>query len=203
MARKPREEPYHHGDLRQTLIDAAIDLLENGGVEPLTLRGVARRAGVSEAAPYHHFRDKGALLAAVAEEGFKALAGFMGIAAKKARSPRDRLEAMSRAYVKFSLTHRAYFLVMFGPHLDRHWKESPLREAAMAGIEQLVEAVKAVLPPRSHLDPTDAAILGWAAVHGLVSLWIGGPIARVALGRRDLSELTEVIAHLSARALMD
>ena len=115
--REKREEPYHHGDLRQALLDAAIDLLLNQGLAPLTLRAVARHAGVSQAAPYHHFKDRGALLAAVAEEGFKFLAGSLQIAAKKARNPRDRLEALSRAYVKFALTNRPHFLVMFSAHL--------------------------------------------------------------------------------------
>jgi AcrR family transcriptional regulator len=199
-----KDEPYHHGDLRQTLIDGALDLLHNQGIEPLTLRGVARRCGVTQAAPYHHFKDKAALLAAVAEQGFSYLFHSMQGAARKQRSPRDRLEALGRAYVKFAVTNRAHFMVMFSPSLGDNWKTSPLKEVSVATFELLVDAVKHVLPPKSHLDPTDAALLGWSSMHGLAQLWLDGPIARLGLAdKRSPDKLAHVIAHLSARAIMD
>jgi AcrR family transcriptional regulator len=184
-------------------LDAALDLLSIRGFRRLSLRMVARHAGVSQAAPYHHFRDKGALLAAVAEQGFLMLRASMRMGARKARNPRERLEALGRAYVKFALDHRSYFLIMFGSDVGLYWDESPLKEVSMGTFDLLVEAVKAVLPARSHIDPMDAALLGWSSMHGLASLWLDGPISRVAAGHRDLFQLSEAIAHLSARALMD
>ncbi|HET8576665.1 MAG TPA: helix-turn-helix domain-containing protein, partial [Methylomirabilota bacterium] len=116
MARRParlrRQEPrparrrrgrYHHGDLPRALVAAAVSLVEREGVDALTLRGAARKAGVSQAAPYRHFADKQALLAAVAEEGFKALSEAMRRAsAPHEGDPLGRFRALGEAYVEFA-----------------------------------------------------------------------------------------------------
>jgi AcrR family transcriptional regulator len=110
--RRPR---YHHGNLPQALRDAALALINEAGADALTLRGAAKRAGVSQAAPYRHFRNKEALLAAVAEEGFRAMAEAMGRRAAPHRAdPAGRLRALGRAYVEFATRHPAHFRVMFG-----------------------------------------------------------------------------------------
>src|SRR5215212_3301441 len=97
----PRTQPYHHGDLRQALVDAAIELLREGGVDALTLRAAARRAGVSQAAPYRHFADHADLLAAVAADGFARLRDVMIQSARTATGPREGLRELARAYVRF------------------------------------------------------------------------------------------------------
>ena len=94
--------PYHHGDLSRALIDAARRLLESEGPSALSLRAVAREAGVSPAAPYHHFKDKGELLEAVAAEGWDLLNESLAAARKSANSVKDKLTALGVAYVVFA-----------------------------------------------------------------------------------------------------
>src|SRR5258708_19331798 len=101
---------YHHGDLRRELIQAGWTLLETKGVEGLTLRGLARQAGVSPAAPYHHFRDRAQLVEAVAEAGWLRLAAALGEARRTAR--RRTLAAMAAAYVDFAVAHPALYSIM-------------------------------------------------------------------------------------------
>src|SRR5258708_6887496 len=117
VPRVPRKKSYHHGDLRRALLDAALALLEKSGVEALTLREGARRVGVTAGAPYHHFADKEAIVASVAEEGFVELGEAMA-AARDAADPASRLGAMGRSYVRFAVAHPAHFRVMFGKMVD-------------------------------------------------------------------------------------
>jgi AcrR family transcriptional regulator len=122
---------YHHGDLRRALLDAALEVLSAEGAAALTLREVARRAGVTHAAPYRHFTDKQALLATVAEEGFRMLAAEMTRgAAPHASDPRRALEAIGAAYVRFATSQRAHFQVMFGKDIDWTREECGLEETA-------------------------------------------------------------------------
>src|SRR5689334_17108440 len=115
----PRRKPYHHGDLRRALIAAGIDLLAEGGATALDLRKVARRAGVSHAAPYRHFEDKRALLAAIAEEGFVRLAEQIHNAVSAAQ-PDSQLLATASCYINFALSEPALAREMFsGLSIDR------------------------------------------------------------------------------------
>src|SRR6201997_2674796 len=104
--------PYHHGDLRSALVRAAMELLEEGGEAELSLRAVARRAGVSPAAPYRHYADREALVSAVAAVGYRELAERLG-AAHPAPSTRDQLADVAVAYVRFALDRPALFRIMF------------------------------------------------------------------------------------------
>src|SRR3954469_24156481 len=123
VARK-RADTYQHGDLRRALIQAGLKLLAEGGVAALSLRAAAQLAGVSHAAPYRHFRDKDALVAAIAEEGFKLLTRRMReeianerAGAEPGRHPPgvvERLRAAGRGYVSFAVEHPAYFRTVFG-----------------------------------------------------------------------------------------
>src|SRR4051794_27635084 len=122
-------KPYHHGDLQRALVDAAVALLAEGGAAAVTLREVARRAGVTHAAPYRHFADKAALLAAVAEEGFRALHDAVARAGAEAPDdPLARLAASGQAYLRFAMSHPAHYRVMFGP--DVAAREHPELEGA-------------------------------------------------------------------------
>src|ERR671924_456746 len=108
---------YHHGDLRRALIETALTMVTQEGAWNFTLREVARRAGVSHAAPYNHFADKSALLAEVAALGFQALRREMESAARRPRSSRGALLGIATAYVRFGIEHPAHYRLMFGPEL--------------------------------------------------------------------------------------
>ncbi|NJL47667.1 MAG: TetR/AcrR family transcriptional regulator [Leptolyngbyaceae cyanobacterium SM2_5_2] len=160
---------YHHGDLRQGLIDAAISLISEEGISDLSLRQVARRVGVSHNAPYRHFEDKEALLAAVAEQGFQAL----GVAMETARQgmsidASQRLEAIGIAYVKFALAQPFHYRLMFGDYHDNLSKYSALAEAAQQSFMVLVSTIQegqAAGIFRSA-NPVDIARVAWSLVHG-------------------------------------
>src|SRR5688500_3897951 len=102
---------YHHGDLRNALLEAALALIAQGRVGELSLREVARRAGVTYAAPYHHFADKSALLAAVATQGFEKLVEKFDRVAARRLAPEAELVAMAQAYVAFALAHPSHYRV--------------------------------------------------------------------------------------------
>src|ERR1700681_1736408 len=108
-----RSEPYHHANLRKTLLDAAVTLIGEVGPAAFTLREVARRAGVSHNAPYRHFRDKDALLAAVAAQGFRELTRAMREAGERQSKALDRLKQSGLAYVAFAIRRAEHFTVMF------------------------------------------------------------------------------------------
>ena len=160
---------YHHGDLRAALLSAAVDAIREHGAEGLSLRDVARRSGVSQTAPYRHFRDKEDLTAGIAEEGFTILGNEMRKAAESEGTARERLMRGGRAYVAFALRRPEHFKVMFATDLDakRHPAASQAAEEAFGG---LVALVSAALPKK---DPLTAARMAWSQVHGIASLAIG------------------------------
>ena len=182
--RKPRTT-YHHGDLRRTLIEAALTAVERRGTAAITLRGVARDAGVSQAAPYNHFADKDALLAAVAAEGFRRFAAALDVAGSAASGARARAAALGRTYVGFAHAHAALFRLMFGPALARATKDSELAQAARASYAILQGAMGgppgAAAPPTRDAPPAEA-LAAWALVHGLATLVIDGQVAIPAEG---------------------
>src|SRR5215467_9614279 len=114
------KRPYHHGDLRQALVRSALEILSEGGVGRLSLRAAARRARVSAMAPYRHFADKEALLAAVAEYGFRELATRLTAATATAADPRAGLAALGVAYVLFACDQPNLFKLMFGPTIEKN-----------------------------------------------------------------------------------
>ncbi|MFZ4690797.1 MAG: TetR/AcrR family transcriptional regulator [Polymorphobacter sp.] len=170
---------YHHGDLRAALLAAALEVVERDGASALTLRGVARAAGVSAMAPYHHFADRGALVAAVAVIGYERLyAAKLAALAAAPIEPRAALIAGSRAYVAFILDHPELYRLMKGPELaDR--AAYPALAAAAAKPAARLGALIAGLGPLT-LSTTTAAEMLWAFVHGLGLLAIDG-----YLGERD------------------
>src|ERR1700685_4399106 len=111
--------PYHHGDLSRALVDAARRILEAEGAQPLSLRAVAREAGVSPAAPYHHFKDKTELLEAVAHGGWGALDEAMAVARREAATPGEALSAIGLAYVNFARENPALYRLMYDTTRDR------------------------------------------------------------------------------------
>lgn len=166
----------HHGDLRRALLDAALELVSEVAPAALTLRGVARRAGVSPGACYHHFPDKDALLAAVAYEGFAALAAVQAL--QVGPDPELRLEQLTAAYVGFALAHPTHYQVMFrvSPGEVIGAGAEVLEEAARGTFETLVAAVAAAAPDVEASERMQRALLVWAQAHGAVEVarWARG-----------------------------
>lgn len=181
---------YHHGDLRQGLIDAATDLLGSKGAAELSLREVARKAGVSHAAPAHHFGDKLGLLTAVAADGFRLLADALRSA--RQAHPGDAREAFvdgGEAYVSFAQRHPGHFAVMFRGDLHRIDDED-LALAAGNAYNELVQMCTAVTGEEGS---TKAAWIAWAFVHGVATLGIEGQWALVA-GSTDARSIYRALA---------
>ncbi|MGS2614229.1 TetR/AcrR family transcriptional regulator [Micromonospora sp. LZ34] len=181
---------YHHGDLRRALLAAAVQAIEESGVSALSLRDLARRAGVSHAAPAHHFGDKAGLLTALAVEGFDLLADRLHGAGD------DMLEA-GVAYVDFAVGHRAHFEVMFRPELYR--ADAAEVRAANERARTALYAGVAALPGRRArgADPGRDALAAWSIVHGFATLWLSGALP-ARIGDDPGEAAREVIARLFA-----
>ena len=170
-------KPYHHGDLRQALLGAAREIVAREGVGGLTLRAVARAARVSHMAPYHHFADKAALVAAVAEEGFRGLRAEMEERiARCPDDPRARFRESGIAYVSFAVKHPNLFRVMFGPQAadaDAHPQLSAASQATFDMMQRLLQQSQAGYAIRED-DARQIGLTAWSLVHGLAMLCIDG-----------------------------
>lgn len=173
--RRRRRTRYHHGELKAALLTSAGNLLEDQGVEYLSLREAARLAGVSHNAPYRHFTDRDALLAALAAEGFRLLASALEEAGKS--GPRARGEA----YVRFALEHPRRFRLMFGGgiRLESH---PVLREHATRAYDGLVRAFATMGDARGA---EVAAAAAWSLTHGLANLLLDGHFRRATNDGRE------------------
>ena len=179
--KRPAPRAYHHGDLKAALVEAALEILRQEGLEALTLRAVARRVGVSQAAPYRHFSDRRALVAAVAEHGFTRMREAM-LEAVQAGQGRLGLKQVAVAYVRFGLESPAEYRVMFGPEVAATDDLPALRQTARSvlgfvaeGIAQLQQA--GLVGPG---NPLLMAIATWSTLHGLVMLTLDGQTTSVA-----------------------
>jgi AcrR family transcriptional regulator len=177
---RKRPDSYQHGDLREALVQAGLKLLSEGGVETLTLRAAAQLAGVSHAAPYRHFRDKEALVAAIAERGFRLLATFMRAEVEHRRptGTRARLNALGNGYLRFATTHPAYLRVIFGGALCTDEPFPELRAAGEEAYRVLRDEVAAGVA-RGDLragDPDRLSLACWSMIHGLATLIINRAI---------------------------
>jgi AcrR family transcriptional regulator len=163
---------YHHGDLRSALVSAGVELLAEQGVEALSLREVARRAGVSHAAPYRHFNDKQALLTAIAEQGFRMLNELVrSTAGRDYPSESARLKAALAGYLEFGRSHPHHAELMFGA-LARI-KPAHLEEAALGAFDGLVELVGRAMKHTNPTDPRDPRLVAlglWGQTHGFLAL---------------------------------
>lgn len=158
--------PYHHGDLRRAVLDAAVAAITEHGAAAISLRDLARRAGVSHAAPVHHFGDKAGLLTALAEEGYQMLAAALTETRERTG---DFVEA-GVTYVRFALGHRAHFAVMFSPDLFRA-DDPAVASARERTYDLLVSGARAV-----RGEPGTAEIAAWSLVHGFATLWLTGAL---------------------------
>jgi AcrR family transcriptional regulator len=155
---------YHHGDLRAALVRAAMQLLEENGETALSVRAVARRAGVSPAAPYRHYADREALVSAVAAVGYRELADRLAAAHPSPSTP-EQLASVAIAYVQFALERPALFRIMFGEPCDHNNDE---RVEATAAVSAYVRSIAQRTFPTADAEALATAI--WALVHGLAYL---------------------------------
>ena len=161
---------YHHGDLSAALVRAAMELLEESGETALSLRAVARCAGVSPAAPYRHYADREALVSAVATVGYRELAERLTAAHPSPSTP-EELARVAIAYVQFALERPALFRIMFGEPCEGDNDE---REAATAAVSHYVRAIVERTFPQADAEALATAI--WALVHGLAFLHLDGKL---------------------------
>jgi AcrR family transcriptional regulator len=173
-------ETYHHGDLRQALIGAALKIVCEKDAESVSLREVARRVGVSHAAPYRHFADKEALLAAVAQEGFQMLHHTLeAVLHKSSVAPIERLQLIGVAYVDFALQHSSHYRLMFGAYGTTAAHQNPeLTQVATQAFMVLVDCVE--LGQQAGVirldDSKQLALAAWSLTHGLAMLLMDGQI---------------------------
>jgi len=168
-------------DLRQKVLKASLALIEEGGLDRLSMREVARKAGVSHQAPYHHFGDREAILAAIATEGFGMLQQELSRSLDKhAASQRSALEAVARTYVDFALRHPGYFRVMFRSDsvpIENYPEALKNADAAFGALVQAIDRSFAGEPPETRRN---LAFASWAFTHGLATLLLDGPLTRRA-----------------------
>jgi AcrR family transcriptional regulator len=193
-----RRDTYHHGDLKRALTEAALGLVKDKGPKGFTLREVARRAGVSAAAPYRHFSDKAQLLAAVATQGFVQLHETLSASADDELDLTRQVLDSGRAYVRWAVTHPDYYQVMFGAELDKSDKPELLAAGARAFddlLDVIVRCQEANLLPAG--DPREIAGPTWSLLHGIASLAIGRDLSHVGIG-----EDPQALAERSLGALL-
>ena len=208
---------YHHGHLRQALLEAGLQLATERGINGFTLREVARQAGVSPAAPYHHFADKAALVEALAVESFEALATTLREAAMAASGTAiEKLQAIGVAYVCFAVEHAGVFHFIFRPELhasslfesqEGSLGPSPIDQASHDALQVLIDAIVACQQEGwlSPGDPAPLALTAWCTVHGLATLLLHG-----SLGRRvqeipameNAGRLAELVTRTLTRGLL-
>ncbi|CAL9513625.1 hypothetical protein SUDANB95_03658 [Actinosynnema sp. ALI-1.44] len=163
----PTDRPYHHGDLRRAVLDAALDVIAEHGPAGIGLRDLARRVGVSHAGPVHHFKDKAGLLTAIAVEGFTLLADRLD----ETRASGGDFADLGTTYVRFAIEHRAHFEVMFRP--DLYHADDPTVTAANTRAGDALRHGAS-----GHPDPETALVAAWSFVHGFATLWNTGALDR-------------------------
>lgn len=169
-AKSAESRPYHHGDLRRALVDAARRLLEAEGPTALSLRAVAREAGVSPAAPYHHFKDKAELLDAVAQEGWDILSQMM-VEAKAGAEGLHQLTALGLAYVCFARDNPAIYRVMYDAARDKEMLPEDIqdkKDSAYCMVRDTMIEHGANPDDEVHLEL--ASVAAWCGAHGLAEM---------------------------------
>ena len=183
------KDGYHHGDLRRALLDAAAAAIAEDGPAALSLRDLARRAGVSHAAPTHHFGDKKGLLTALATEGYDGLSQAL----QDARAQTGSFLEMGVAYVRYATTHRAHFEVMWRPDLY-HADDAALAAARDRSGEALTSGLADLPDGQPGPDLEEAGLAAWSLAHGFATLWLSGALP-------NLPELPDEAARAVLRHL--
>ena len=183
---------YHHGDLKNALIKAGVEILSRDGIEGLSLRKVAQRAGVSHSAPYSHFPDKQSLIAAISTEGFKKLYEELDIAIMSyPNDPKRQLQEAAWAYVQFARNNPDTFKIMFSGVLEKE-KEYPafveISQKTFHRVVDIVCACQAAGLLRST-PPEITAVTVWGQIHGIVSLILEGQVSHTVLDQFEIRDI--------------
>ncbi len=193
---------YHHGDLKNALVEAGLKILDQEGLSGLTLRKVALKAGVSHAAPYAHFTDKQSLIAAISTEGFKELyAGISRVSQAYSNDPSRQLLEAAWVYVDFSNQNQSLFKVMFSGILEQEKVYPEFVIESQKNFALVVEIVKRC-QESGILKPGDAILTAqgiWSAVHGFCSLLMEGQISHQIL---DKMPLKLILIHILNQMLI-
>ena len=191
------KETYHHSDLGQKIIDEALAWIERENVVSLSLRGIARRLGVSHNAPYRHFPDKESLLVAIAKIGFTQLRRTLEQAAKCSNDARQNLESIGVAYVRYAIENQAYYRVMFSDLQLNCDKHPDLNQISQQAFAVLLDAVKTGQNRKIFIseDTLQLANVCWSLTHG---------VSMLAIDRQlKISDSEEIIelAHTATKIL--
>jgi len=191
-------ETYHHGNLREALIDAGLAIVAESGLGALTLRACAARVGVSHAAPAHHFGSLQGLLTELTAIAFRRF--HATIATEQApceQTPRERLRAAARGYLRFATGNPDLFRLMFSAkRLD--WTHQGLTDAARAAYAQLADTVRPFQQDESEAEGFRLRTLVWSTVHGYAHLLLEGYLARQGVSEDGLSHLPDLAVLLPA-----
>jgi AcrR family transcriptional regulator len=185
--------PYHHGDLRRALLDEASAVLEGSGVGALSMRDLARRLGVSHAAPGHHFEGRSGLLEELAADGYRLLAD--DLEAAMTGEPETWTNKTGRAYVRFALSHPQRYRLMFTTGITQGECSERLANESSRAYMALLQSVYGDL---SGIDPADyrlgpGELRSWSLVHGAVMLWIDGQLEEATTEARFLELVDEIL----------
>ncbi len=187
---------FHHGDLRWALLQAASLLLERDGTAGVGLRATARLAGVSQTAPYRHFPDREAILAALAEQGLTTLGDRMAGAAREAKDPVAALNAIAETYVALAAERPYLFRLLFGPEVADKARHPAVRAAGLRAFDVLIGAIGA--GQRAGVvragEATDLALGYWAAIHGIALLLLDGMVGERAAAAGGPAALARQVA---------
>jgi AcrR family transcriptional regulator len=193
------KDTYHHGNLRRALLDAALAVIADKGVEGLSLREVSSRVGVSHTAPYHHFADKTALVHALAHEGMALMDERMAAAEREAGDdPKKRLLGIGMAYVTFAVERPDYYAAFNAPEVNNPEAqvESEQPDEAQGNTwQRLLDAIIAC-QQAGELPQGDPVVLGvylWSLVHGLAELWRSGPLSLMPQAADGLEPLAHQV----------
>ena len=199
---KSTRRPYHHGDLKNALLDTALKQIAEHGAQTLSLREVARAAGVTHGAAYRHFRNKESLLACIAEQGFRQLSATMRAAAQAAAPDSlDMLRATGMGYLDFATSHASHLQVMFGGLIKSHEPYPGLLEASQAAYQDLQGAVRRGIQSGRLAAPSEqvAAVAAWSLVHGLALLAASGQLRMPDGSGVDQRQLAQAVLLLQQR----
>jgi AcrR family transcriptional regulator len=179
---------YHHGDLRAVILAEAARLVAEHGADGVSLRELARSAGVSHAAPAHHFTDRRGLFTALAVQGFQLLATALTAA-------RGNFTDAALAYVRFAIEHPGHYQVMFNKSL-LDVSDTTLAAAEAAAGAELSRGVATLQDPNAHADPAGAQLAAWSLVHGFSTLWLNGAVNAQVREADPMDSVTRIATML-------
>jgi AcrR family transcriptional regulator len=202
-ARRPAKTSYHHGNLREAFVGQGLAILEKEGLVALSMREIARRVGVTQTAPLHHFEGKAGLLAAIAAHGFRMLFDVRMEALKDRRQPADRLMAVMLAYVGFARAHPQLFQLMHGPEIPDKSAFPELNDAAIRSYSVLEQAAADyLLATEGSMDRRrEATLAAWTACHGLAQIMTSPQNTPTYVLRKDPEGIARRIFEIFLRGL--